>query len=282
MSAWLQANPKASYPDQVAMAKKIWDSVDNRFGEVVQDNIFWHTMLKQTAQLGMRSYSWNLGTIREIGGGAKAALTKPKSLGLKGTSYDPKTGYVVALPITVAITNGLYQYAMTGKMPESPDDLVAPRTGGQVPGTGGRGQVEERAQLPGYQKDVFGWYNDWRQEAGNKMSTLVGTGKELLENKDWKGDMISPPEATAPEWMKNYFEHIIGKGLPISVKQLVQGEKKGSALGLQSVLGIRPAPEQFTDPKSKAGREHYQTEQWEKKRKKADARQKQIYGGPSE
>jgi hypothetical protein len=144
MSAWLQANPKASYPDQVAMAKKVWDSVDNRFGEVVQDNIFWHTMMKQTAQLGMRSYSWNLGTVREIGGGAKAALTKPKSLGLKGTSYDPKTGYVVALPITVAITNGLYQYAMTGKMPESLDDLVAPRTGGQVPGTGGGARTAPR------------------------------------------------------------------------------------------------------------------------------------------
>jgi hypothetical protein len=281
MSAWLQANPAASYPEQVKMAKKIWDSVDNRFGEVVQDNIFWHTMLKQTAQLGMRSYSWNLGTVREIGGGAKSAVTKPKSLGLKGSDYDPKTGYVVALPITVAITNAMYQYAMTGKMPESLDDLVAPRTGGEVPGLGGRGQVEERAQLPGYQKDVFGWYNDWYQEMLNKRSSLISTVGEVAANRDWKNDPIANPEHSAPEWMKEYFQYA-EKFLPISVKQGMQGEKKGSALGLQSLLGIRPSPAQFTDPKGLASLKKYQGEQIDKKHKKAGARQKQVYGGPSE
>lgn len=281
MSAWLQANPTASYPDQVAMAKKIWDSVDNRFGEVVQDNIFWNTMLKQTAQLGMRSYSWNLGTVREIGGGAKSALTKPKSLGLKGQSYDPKTGYIVAMPITVAVTNAIYQYAMTGKMPESVDDLVAPRTGGQVSGFGGRGQVEERAQLPGYQKDVFGWYEDWYQEMLNKRSSLVATIGELAANRDWKNDPIVNPEHSAPEWMKEYFEYA-SKFLPISIKQGMQGEKKGSALGLQSYLGIRPSGAQFTDPKGLASSRKYKGEQIDKKRRKAESRKKQVYGGPTD
>ena len=281
MSAWLEANPTAAYADQVKMAKRIWDSVDNRFGEVVQDNIFWHTMMKQTAQLAMRSYSWNLGTVREIGGGVKGAVTKPKSLGLKGTDYDPKTGYVVALPITVAVVNGMYQYAMTGKMPESVDDLVAPRTGGQVPGLGGRGQVEERAQLPGYQKDVFGWYNDWYQEMLNKRSSLISTVGEVAANRDWKNDPIANPENSAPEWMKDYFQYA-EKFLPISIKQGVQGEKKGSALGLQSYLGIRPSPAQFTDPKGLAAIKKRQGEAIDKKRAKAEARQKQVYGGPTD
>jgi hypothetical protein len=281
MSAWLAANPKATYPEQVQMAKKIWDSVDNRFGEVVQDNIFWHTMLKQTAQLGMRSYSWNLGTVREIGGGVKGAVTKPKGLGLKGQSYDPKTGYVVALPITVAITNAMYQYAMTGKLPESLDDLVAPRTGGQVPGLGGRGTVEERAQLPGYQKDVFGWYNDWYQEMLNKRSSLISTIGEVAANRDWKNDPIVNPEHSAPEWMKEYFEYA-EKFLPISIRQGAQGEKKGSRLGLQSYLGIRPSPAEFTDPKGLASFRKYQGEQIDKKRKRAEVREKQVYGGPTD
>jgi hypothetical protein len=263
------------------MAKRIWDSVDNRFGEVVQDNIFWHTMMKQTAQLAMRSYSWNLGTIREIGGGVKGAVTKPKSLGLKGTDYDPKTGYVVALPITVAVVNGMYQYAMTGKMPESVDDLVAPRTGGQVPGLGGRGQVEERAQLPGYQKDVFGWYNDWYQEMLNKRSSLISTAGEVAANRDWKNDPIVNPEHSAPEWMKEYFQYA-EKFLPISLKQGMQGEKKGSALGLQSYFGIRPSPAQFTDPKGLAAIKKRQGEAIDKKRAKAAAREKQVYGGPTD
>jgi hypothetical protein len=200
---------------------------------------------------------------------------------MKGTGYDPKIGYVVALPITVAVVNGMYQYAMTGKMPEDMQDLVAPRTGGQVPGLGGRGQVQERAQLPGYQKDVFGWYNDWYQEMLNKRSSLVSTIGEVAANRDWKNDPIANPEHSAPEWMKEYFQYA-EKFLPITVKQGMQGEKKGSALGLQSYLGIRPSPAQFTDPKGLASFKKYQGEQADKKKRKAEQRQKQVYGGPED
>ena len=87
MHDWLEANPNAPHEAQVAMARRIWDSIDNRFGEMVQDNIFWNKTLKQTAQLGMRSYSWNLGTVREIGGGAISAVKDPSRLSMKSPNY---------------------------------------------------------------------------------------------------------------------------------------------------------------------------------------------------
>ena len=45
---WLHANPTATYEEQLGMARKIWDSIDNRFGEMVQDN----SVLEQLAEAG--------------------------------------------------------------------------------------------------------------------------------------------------------------------------------------------------------------------------------------
>ena len=133
MGAWLKENPTATYDQQVAMARKIWDSIDNRFGEMVQDNIFWNKTMKQAAQVAMRSYSWNMGTVREIGGGAAGLIKDPKRLSIKHPDYDPRAAYVLALPIVVGTTSAVYQYLKTGKAPESPEDFVAPRTGGRRP-----------------------------------------------------------------------------------------------------------------------------------------------------
>jgi hypothetical protein len=281
MSEWLKANPGVSQEEKVKMAKRIWDSVDNRFGEMVQDNIFWPKMLKQAAMVGMRSYSWNLGTVREIGGGAKSVIaSKGKSIGIRGMEYDPKAGYVIALPMAVAIVNGVYQYMMTGKGPESVADLMHGRTGGKVPGLGGRGQVEERADLPGYQKDVFGWATDWQQEAINKMSALPSAAWEVMANRDWRNDPIVNPEANLPSWVADYFNYFTNKFLPITVKQEMRGGKKGSEIGpAQSRLGIRPSGARWTDPEGYAAFKKYQGQAIEKKRLKEKAREKKVYGG---
>jgi hypothetical protein len=65
----------------------------------------------------------------------------------------------------------------------------------------------------------------------------------------------------------------------------MQGEKKGSKLGEQSylgILGIRPSPAQLTDPKGYEGMKKHQGEITRKKHARAEVRQKQIYGGPTE
>ena len=47
MSKWLMTNPNATREEQVNAARQVWDSVDNRFGELVQDNIFMNKVIKQ-------------------------------------------------------------------------------------------------------------------------------------------------------------------------------------------------------------------------------------------
>jgi hypothetical protein len=279
MHSWLEVHPAASYDEQVAAARQIWDSIDNRFGEMVQDNIFWDQHLKQVSQLAMRSYSWNMGTIREIGGGVRDVSKVITGQG----EWTPKASYVIALPIVVATMNAAYQYLKTGKGPESVEDLVAGRTGGTAPGFGGRGTVEERIALPGYQKDVFGWYNDWLQEARNKIATGPSMVAQGLAGKDWRGDLIAQPDADVPQWLADYFTWVGNSMGPISVRQLMKGEKEDSAISTPEMLmGLRPAPAFLQDPEgTKRGMSAIERRRW-KSKARHDRRQQQQYGGPQE
>lgn len=269
MRSWLEMHPGASEAEKAAAARQIWDSIDNRFGELVQDNIFWNQTMKQAAQIGLRSYSWTLGTAREIGGGVLDIAKAPS----KG--WTPRASYVVALPMTYAFVNALYQGLKTGKAPESMQDLLSPKTGGIDPAT----NQPERAQLPSYMKDVLGWYEQGpATEAYNKLSTLPRVASELLTNKDWKGQPIAGPNPS--EWLSNYFDYVTNNFGPISVRQAVQGRKEGSNIsGPEGFLGIRPANRRMTDPEGyEAMMEKLHGKQWRAKQN-SDARSKMYYGG---
>jgi hypothetical protein len=292
MKAWLEANPGATYDQQMVVARKLIDSIDNRFGEMIQDNIMWSTLAKQTAAIGMLSYSWNLGTVREIMGGVAAAgRTLGKGIDIASPKYDPRVAYVIAFPMAVATMNGIYQYLKTGKPPQTAQDLMAPQTSGEAPGFGGRGMVPERAILPGYQKDVFGWYTNLTPmghgsvgaEILNKMNPLMRMGFEFMNKKDWRDDPIIRPDPTVPEWLSDYFNFAVNSVTPISVGRIGKGEKKGSAFGTgEELLGIRPAPSMLTDPEGfQRGMTAMEKKKWMLKQAhdRAQARQ---YGGPQE
>lgn len=274
MASWLKANPTASKEMQLKAARQIWDSIDNRFGEMVQDNIFWKQHMKQSAMLAMRSYSWTMGSIREIGGGAKdIAMHK----------FTPRAAYAIALPIVYGTVGAMYQYMKTGKPPQDVNDLVAPRTGGTDAATG----LPERMIMPGYIKDVIGWTDHPTDELINKLSTGVRLPIDIARNKDWRGAPIRPPskpgdpwENTAPGWLKAYLEYVGSALTPISVRDLSKGAKTGSNLSFpERLAGIRAGGRQYVDPEgSEALKFYYDTKEWNKKLK-FDARQKSQYGG---
>jgi hypothetical protein len=280
MNAWLRANPAATRDVQVKMARDVWDSIDNRFGELVDDNIFWNKTLKQAAKLGMRSYSWNLGTAREIGGGA---------IDLASGKWSPRAAYLIALPIQVGTMNAVYQKLATGKDPESVQDLLGGQTGGEqslsIPSTqpyarSAKSTVPERVSIPGYQKDVLGWYENWEQEMLNKRSKLVTMVGELASNTDWRGDPIINPEDSAPEWMKQYFDYALKSLTPISMQSSQKGIKEGSKIGRgQQMMGLKQAPPYVADPEGYARQQKNVHVLRAKKKERYDKKQERVYGG---
>lgn len=276
MKSWMEANPNATQEEKVATARKMWDSVDNRFGEMNHDNLFWNQTLKQAARLAMRSYSWTLGTMREIGGGVSDIAGRPSSLSMKSPEFSPRAAYAVALPLTYGALMAAYQYMKTGQAPQDMHDLLAARTGGTDAAT----QQPERVELPSYMKDVFGWAQSPSQEVSNKMSPLLTTAKEMATGNDYKQQPIADANADTPTWVGQWLQHMAESYLPISVQQFSQGAKTGSNIStLERALNVRPANRFLTDPGGyEAMMKKVHQRAWAAK-KRSDAKQASQYGG---
>ena len=265
MEAWFEANPHIDphnmTPEQrasaVAAATKIVDSTDNRFGEMIHDNLFMNKTLQQSAMVGMRSFSWTLGAMREIAGGAGAGAKAFSALGrgenkfsMAHPEYDPRIAYTLALPTVVAMTSAIYQYLKTGELPQDTSDLYAPKTGGTIPGLGGKGEVQEHVLMPGFHKDVYGWLAHPLREAYAKGSGAVTTAYEQLTNEDWRGDPIYKRGADPIEHMQQRASHLFGRMGPISIKSMVKGQPETSGISpIETSLGFRAPGAEIQDPK---------------------------------
>ncbi|HEY3638388.1 MAG TPA: hypothetical protein VGK90_09565, partial [Rhizomicrobium sp.] len=268
LSDWLHANPGATAEQKLSAARKIVDSIDNRFGEMVHDNIFWEKTWKEGLMAGMLSYSWNLGTAREVGGGLlevpRAVMGRGKTLNLKGdiNELSFKGAYAIALPIVWGAFAATYQYLKTGKQPADLRDVVNPQTGGVDPKTG----QPERLATFGYMKDIVEGYQKLVLEKApgqffwNKLNPGILMGLELVSvsmgmgGLDWRGDPITHPQLNDPllkSAISQAFEVVQSfaeEHAPISYKSIME-RPKGTHIGVgERVLGMREASSFRVDP----------------------------------
>jgi hypothetical protein len=267
VSTWLREHPEASHEEQVAFARKASDIVDNNFGEMNQDNIFWQKWTKQVAQSAFVSYSYTLGTARQVAGTA-GDLAR---IGKDGWSNN--LSQAVALPIMVGTLGAIYQYAKTRKPPESLRDLVAPQTGGTDATTG----QPERAVMPSYLSQFLNGYMDPRQEATNKLNGLYELLHGAFTGTDWRGDPIAPSTAGAGEVLKNYLEMAAGTWQPISTEN--RGKVGTKIGGVERFSGVKAAPMFLTDPEGYAAMKRKQGARADKLKARHDATHERTYGG---
>lgn len=240
---WVKMHPGASDQEILKASRDIIDSTDNRFGEMIQDNIFWDKKLKESVQLMLLSTGWALGTGREIVGGSKD-LAKSIS---EGKELSPRARYIIAAPISNMLHASVYQYLKTGQGPSQPQDLIYPKTGGVSPYDG----APERAPVPGQIKDIIGYAKHPGTELYNKLAPVWKTVGEMATNSDWRGDPIYNNIAKdAPGPLRAYAAYLIGAFSPISVKGALEGPKKGSNIGRAErlIAGTRPAGMEKENP----------------------------------
>lgn len=233
--------PPNATPDMATAAfARAWDSVDNRMGQLVYDNLFWNRALKDLSMVSVRSVGWNLGTIREFGGGTADILA---NLGKAAVGHSaeltPRASYVLSLPFSVGLAGGIAYYLMNGKPPETLLDYFYPRTG-RVDPEG----VPERVQLPSYLKDVVHFSQAPWQTMKNKVNPLAALIGEMLENKDFYGDQIRNPHDPLVQQVAQVAEHVAGQFEPFGIRYFQQQHAQGQSLGtsLGSFVGVTPAP----------------------------------------
>jgi hypothetical protein len=230
---------------------RAWDSVDNRMGQLVYDNLFWNRAVKDLGLVSVRSLGWNLGTIREVGGGG---VDFAKQLGRLSTGeraqVTHRMAYVMALPIVVGFTGAMIHYLSTGKRPESPTDYFFPQTG-RLDADGN----PERLSLPSYVKDIVHYTKDPQRAVTNKLHPLLSMLAEMLQNRDFYGVEIRHSDDPLVRQAGQLAAHAAKQFSPLSYRNLsqrarVQGREgvKGalreaiSPAGLESFIGITPAP----------------------------------------
>lgn len=251
MKQWLESNPTATHAQTLKAARDIADHVDNMMGEMVHDNIFWMKTQKQIAQMSMTSFSWTFGNARWAGG----AFADLASL-IKGKGLSYRTASLIAYPIILGTIAAIAQKLMTGKDPETVQDLIAPRTGGTV--QSGRNMVEERLMIPGSHKDWLGWYENAGQEAWNKVHRGIRIGTELATGRDWRNDPISKADRFTPQWLQDYFNHVAKELSPIPFQQSSQSKRGSNIPTAAKFLGFREAPMYLENPKGYAAMQKYQ------------------------
>jgi hypothetical protein len=255
MSDWLKDNPTAPFEDQLKAARDISDSIDNRFGELVYDNVFWHNAAKQIAFLTMRAVGWNLGTHREIEGGL-ADMARGK--------WSPRVEYLVGLGVGSTLLNGVMTTLKTGQAPKSPMDFFAYDTGQKDD----RGNPI-RGMLPGYAREyVTAAMNAFAKGpasaaggyAYGKLASLWSGAYELFTNRDYRDDPIGPPgagvmtekgRAQLPEFVKRYAKEALGHFVPINWRDALGIESPKDMKGIsktEQALAIRAAPFATKDP----------------------------------
>jgi hypothetical protein len=230
----------ASLAERRAALGSAWDSADNRMGQLVYDNLFWNKTFKDLAMASTRSVGWNLGTIRELGGGLTdfaSGVAKEAATG-ETQAMSHRTAYVLGLPLTVGLMGAAYQYLRTGQGPTELKDYFFPRTG-DVDADG----QPERVQLPSYMKDMFAYSGHPWQTITHKVAPLPSMVAEMMGNQDFYGDEIRNPHDPVVQQLKQEAEYLGRTASPFAWRNFVEQGKRGDDVTTRasSFVGITPA-----------------------------------------
>lgn len=236
----------ATREQQRTAVQGAWRSVDNRMGQLVYDNLMWNKTGKDLGMLAFRSIGWQLGTIREIMGGAKDWASFFNDLPRSGrrAEFTHRMAYTVALPMVVGTMGAITNKLLTGEWPDTAKygykDYLAPRTGHKD-----EYGHEERIWFPSYLKDIYHYATDPLQTVSGKVHPMFGMVTDMLHNEDFYGVEIAnhndPLMARIAERMGYAAEQLS----PLSVRNAAaheQGPDTPAWQKIGSFVGVVPAP----------------------------------------
>jgi len=226
--------PGASVEQTRAAMAGAWDSVENRFGEMTYDNLFWNRTFKDLSMLAVRSVGWNLGTIRELAG---AGVDAANIIRGRAPENEHRLAYAVALPIVAGLMGAIYQHAHTGKGPQELKDYFFPER-----------EDGKRYAMPTYVKDAYHYATDPLRTIENKTGPLVNTVSEMLHNRDYYDRPIRNADDPLVKQLGQEAGFVGRQMLPFTLQQYFgNGKKKpveetNPEHKVENFLGIQRAP----------------------------------------
>ncbi len=218
----------------------VWDSVDNRMGQLIYDNLFWNKTVKDGLMLAIRSVGWNLGSWREYAGSVVDLATTVSRVKKGDKIFSQKMAYVTGAAVVYSVLGAVITYLLTGKPPEEPKDYFFPKTGRINPDGSA-----ERLSLPTYAKDIYAYSQQPLQTIRNKAHPLIGLLSEEFKNEDFYNVQIANPKDPIFDQIIDRGKHIVNYSKPFSFKnyeKMQRAGEGGKATTFVSITGITSAP----------------------------------------
>lgn len=225
-------------PEDINSAlQKAWDSVDNRFGQVNYDNMFMNKTVKDIMSLSVRSPGWNIGTLREVGGGAVDLAKSASDLVQgKGLKISNRTAYTAAMVAGTMYVNSIYNYLHTGQMPQGMDYFF-PKDG-----TKSAAGEENRVYPKTYVYDFINLYHAPLTTAWHKAAPDISTVSDLIRNEDYYHHEIRDPGNSPVQNAASTLGYMAHQFVPFSFGNLQEAQLRGQSSKAESFMGILPAP----------------------------------------
>ena len=242
---------KAEYSDRLSsgemtreqLARQIVDSVENRFGEMNFDNLFWDRTLKTFSQLLFRSVTWKLGNLRANVGaltGEWAEMSRAfqnKELPM----LHPNTAWLLGMTLwtcvlgaTVHTLAGLFAHkSLQDSLPRHFKDFVFP----YIDAAAGI-----RIALPTYWRDIIHLLHAPVGYVKSSLSGEIGRIADVWENKDFYGNEVWNADDPLPQKVLEGVRHLLP--LPFSISSAQQATQQGGsgAARVAGYLGFTKAP----------------------------------------
>jgi len=203
----------------------IGKQIDSRFGEMFYGGLFWNRTLKDAAIGSFLSLGWNLGFLREFGGGffepiARRMLGAPNPTRALIRQTTNKSMNMWAYVFTAAVINAVMTKGMSGENAEGLD-YIFPRIGGLNPDGSPRRITNAfyTREVPMAMKNI-----QERQSVIGGLSQMMyhkmmfAPFVEMVNNKDYSGYSIRDENSPAFQQVFQSVKHLFSDTLnPMSV-----------------------------------------------------------------
>jgi hypothetical protein len=235
---------------------KVADNMDDRFGQVVYDNMFFmNKAAKDIMQVIMRSPGWNIGTARAIGGGIADAVAAARDAVTKKQKFQisDRTAYLGAMVANTMLANAVGTMLMSGSMPHGADYFFA-RTG-TLDANGQPNRIMPKM----YFYDAVNFAKHPGTSTLHKMNPTLGTLSDLWTNKTFYGSEIYDPGSTLGARLGQMANFTASEEMPFSYSNYKEAQARGESTFMSvvgSMTGVNPAPKDIgrTDAENLANR----------------------------
>jgi hypothetical protein len=224
------------------LARQTVDRIENTYGEMNFDNLFWNKTFKTSMQMLYRSVTWRLGTLRLLGDAIKGQGANILE-GVRTQSIprlDPNFGYLVGETLAVGAMSAVIMKLLAGKNPQNITDLLHPRTGD----TDSRGKPV-RVNVPAYMSrdipSILSSPTGVLKYATGGTSPLVQRAFESWNNKDFAGRWVANPNDPEYKQFAAKIYHLMPDMMIKNTMDRLDSEGASKDRKLLAIAGFSPA-----------------------------------------